>query len=214
MSPRLALASIVVLVLLGIGLPGHAQVSETPSLELPPALGERDPIWAFLVNVGWFVPFERDSICPANADCIYNGGLNVRLGVERRWASGLSFGVGYDASVVDSQTVYELGVLQALTVVGKYVFFDETNVHPFLSLGAGPALFGDTFTADTYGGVVDVTGGVELELTHAFRLVVAIPWRILVLREFTTAQDDVRRSTSGGNTAFAVEVGAVILEGP
>jgi hypothetical protein len=179
-----------------------------------PAPSEQGALWALSFHSGWFVPVAADALCPAGVDCVMNGGFHVRFGAERRWASGFALGGSYEATLFDSDAAYEIGVLQGLRVLGRFLFPSGNNLHPFVGVGAGPTLFGDTFGVDTAGGAVDLVVGAEVELTDTLWLSIALPWRILYLAPFTTESDGVRRAKSGATTAFMVEVGLEVLGAP
>ena len=181
--------------------------------EVPSPL-DRAPFWALGFHAAWLVPVSVAPLCPANEGCVMNGGLQVRFGAERRWARGWTLGASYEATLFDSDAAYELGVLQALRVLGRHLWSDTTNVHPFVGVGLGPAMFGDTFTVDTGGALLDVVVGAEIELSDTLWLSVALPWRVLYLAPFTTEADGVRRAKSGASTAFMLEVGLAVLEAP
>lgn len=185
-----------------------------PDFSPPPDPEDQASFWAIGVHVSWFVPVAREALCPTGAQCIFNGGIGVGGELERRWPSGLALGGGYDMALIDSGSVYELGVLQTLRVAGRYIFSDGSLLHPFVGVAVGGLVFGETFGVDAFGVLLDLTVGVEIELTESFWLSASVPWRMLTTGQFTTEADDVVRGRSGGNTAFAVQLGVIILETP
>jgi hypothetical protein len=90
------------------------------------------------------------------------GGLTVRVG----WRPANVFYLGgvYEMSKQDPNQLYRLGILQQARVEGRRFFPTGKEVSPFVLLGAGAAVYGDTWGIDTWGGSATLGGGLEVEL--------------------------------------------------
>lgn len=216
MTPTAALCATVALFAPAIAQaqPPEATVDDA-GFELPRAPSEIDPVLAVDVHFTAVFPVLRDPLCPDGAKCVFAGGGGVGIGVERRWPAGLTLGLGYDAWFLDSNNVYELGVMQMLSARVRYYFMQPSIVHPFLGAGVGALIFGDTLEIATLGVAAVGTLGLEWELTEAIALTVAIPVRFFTTSSFQTRRDRVDRAEDPGlNVAASVQFGLVIVETP
>ncbi|MCA9580154.1 MAG: hypothetical protein KC416_00075 [Myxococcales bacterium] len=181
-------------------------------LELPQPPSSLPPVFAVEAHASFVVPVSRVSLCPRAAECVFHGGFGVGGRVERRWASGLGLGLGYELWLLDSGAVYEIGVAQSVLLMGRYTLFDSHRLHPSLGLAAGPMIFGDTFGVATLGVNFIVSAGLEIELTEAISISLGVPWHVFLTGPFTTPADGVARAEEGANTAFALHVGLLVLD--
>lgn len=90
------------------------------------------------------------------------GGLTVRVG----WRPANVFYIGgvYEMSKQDPNQLYRLGILQQARAEARRFFPTGKDVSPFVLLGAGAAVYGDTWGIDTWGGSATLGGGLEVEL--------------------------------------------------
>lgn len=161
-----------------------------PIDELPPALN-------YEVHLGLMLPIEVSDVCPAEADCILDGGGGVGVFLAQRWPAGLAIGLDYQAWFVDSSSVFELGVLQSLHAYSRFYFMPTNVAHPFVGVGVGGMLFGDTLNISTIGLSAEALAGVELELTESIGLVFSVPVRMLRMGRFVSPRDRVARGEDG-----------------
>ena len=183
--------------------------------ELPPVPIDIDPVLAVDVHFAAVFPIVRDPLCPADEKCVFAGGGGVGLGVERRWPTGVSLGLGYDAWFLDSNNVYELAVMQMLSARVKYYLLPESIVHPVVGAGIGALVFGDTLEIATLGVAGIASVGLEWELTESIALLVSVPFRFFTTSSFQTRRDRVERAEEPGlNIAASLQFGLVIVETP
>ncbi len=183
--------------------------------ELPRAPLDLEPVLGGEAHFSVVAPISRAPLCPDGADCIFNAGVGVGGTIERRWVSGLALGLGYDVWLLDSSGVYELGIMQFVRATARYAFMPMNVVHPFIGVSIGALLFGDTLEVSTVGLEVEALGGIEVELTEAFGLWLAMPVRVLSTAAFVTRRDRVSRASDiGANLALALQAGIVVVDVP
>ncbi|MCA9530685.1 MAG: hypothetical protein KC543_11155 [Myxococcales bacterium] len=160
------------------------------------------------------LPVHEGPLCPARARCMLGRGLGIGGTLGWRHASGFGVGVGYDASVFDGNSVVEIAVLQTLRFSLRYDTLREAIGHPFLEVGAGPMLFGDSFLATTPGGMIDGQLGVEIELSPNVSATLSLGTRWFGTRRFTTHVDDVVRGAGHRLTGVVfVHAGLLLVSG-
>lgn len=186
------------------------------AFELPRAPEELDPLLAVEVHVAAVVPVTRKPLCPPEEErCVFRGGGGIGGSIERRWPLGLALGLGYDAWFLDSDNVYELGVMQMLSARLRYYFLRGSILHPFVAGGAGALIFGDTLRIATVGIAVEAVVGAEIELTETIALAAAVPWRFFTTSPFQTTRDRAERAREPGvNVALSFSVGLVVVTAP
>lgn len=210
--------------LTAVGTAGAQPPAESPdqgtptgeAFELPRAPEELDPLLSVEVHVAAVVPVTRKPLCPPDVErCVFRGGGGVGGSIERRWPTGLALGLGYDAWFLDSDNVYELGVMQMLSARLRYYFLRESVLHPFVAGGAGALIFGDTLQIATVGVGVEAAVGVEIELTETIALAGVLPWRFFTTSPFQTTRDRAERAQEPGvNVAVSFQVGLVVVTAP
>jgi hypothetical protein len=159
------------------------------------------------------VPLYRDALCPGDHQCVFNAGVGVGVGVERRWPDGWGFLSRYDVWVLDAGSLYEIGIVHSVRLGARYVLDQSSIVHPYLEALAGFLAFGNTTTVAAAGG--SVTGGIgaEVELTDVLVLDVDAELWALATGFFAT-RDGVRRSDGfGPNLALQISIGLEVLLG-
>ncbi len=201
----------------------RAQTSETggpaeepaEAFELPRAPDELDPLLAVEVHVAAVFPVARRPLCPPGSACVFAGGGGVGAGIERRWPTGVALGLAYDAWFLDSNSLYELGVMQMLSARLRYYFLPDGVLHPFVTGAVGALIFGDTLRIATVGVAVEPSVGAEIELTESIGLTAALPWRFFTTSPFQTTRDRVDRAEDPGvNVAVSFQLGLVIVDTP
>jgi hypothetical protein len=198
-----------------LALPAASASAQDFPLEVPPDPIALDPVLSGSVYTGLVFPVSTTPLCPGESDCVLLPGGLVGVYVERRWPSGPALGLGYEVWFVDSSGVYELGIMQELRAQVRYSFLQSSIVHPFVGLGIGALIFGDTLKIATAGVALDLLIGVELELTEIIGVYVGLPWRFFRTTAFTTPRDRVRRADDPGiNIATSFIISLTITEAP
>jgi hypothetical protein len=207
--------TLTISIALALGVATSIARAQDAELEIPPDPIALDPVLSGSVYTGLVFPVERSALCPGESDCVFLPGGAVGLFVERRWPSGPALGLGYEVWFVDSSGVYELGIMQELRAQVRYSFLQSSNFHPFIGLGIGALIFGDTLKIATAGVAIDLLLGLELELTEVIGVYIGLPWRFFRTTPFTTPRDRVRRADAEGiNIATSVIVALTITEAP
>ena len=159
------------------------------------------------------VPLYRDALCPGDHQCVFNAGVGVGVGVERRWPDGWGFLSRYDVWVLDAGSLYEIGIMHSARIGARYVMDQSSIVHPYLEVLAGFLAFGDTTTVAAAGG--SVTGGIGAEVELSDVLVLDVDAELWALATgFFATRDGVRRSDGfGPNLALQISIGLEVLLG-
>jgi hypothetical protein len=153
----------------------------------------------------WFsavFPLVNGHTCPSTGDCVLNGGGGIGGGIERRWPTGLTIGLEYEAWFLNSSGIYELGIMQALTAYARHLLLRDNIIHPYLGAGIGGVIFGDTLRVDTVGLAINLLSGIEWEISEDVSVVVSLVGRLVALDVFTTDADGVQRADGFGLDAF------------
>ena len=82
--------------------------------------------------------------------------------MERRRPTGFGVFGAYDVWFLDSDSVYELGVQQALHAGVRYTMPTEMVFHPVFDTSLGVMAYGDTFRVATVGVLAEVFAGGEV----------------------------------------------------
>jgi hypothetical protein len=197
-----------------VGAQAPAGSSDKPEA-LIPSPDELPPVLAGDVHASGVFPVADDALCPADAECIFGGGGGLGGGIERRWPSGYAMGVGYDFWFLDANGVYEITVLQMVSLGVRYFFLPKLQSHPFIGGRIGGLVLGDTFKVDSVGAAAQLRAGVEIEITDTVAFSVASAWRLFFASAFTTPNDGVERAQGGGvSVAGTLQFGLSILEEP
>jgi hypothetical protein len=208
-----ALALLVLLATLGVS-PAHADSSAKvhDTFVIPPAPSAAAPRLALEIHSGIAWALSNESLCPRGVGCVMRGGGGIGATIERRWPKGLGAFAGYDAWFLDSDSVYELGVQQALRGGARYTLPTDIVFHPVFEVGAGLMGYGDTFRIATVGGLGQLFAGGELELSETFGLRAGFGLRAFTHTSFTTQRDNVERGRHGAfSEAVYLEVGLTVM---
>jgi hypothetical protein len=170
------------LVLLGV-LFGSARAAAEPTPEPPPNSVEYFQYGAALVSetLG-----SAADVCPAgsSAPCILGsgGGLAIRVGYRSR-GPWLINGT-YEFSRHDSSNLLRLAILQQLRGEARFYLDRRTRLTPYGVMGAGFALYGSEWGAETGGLVATLGIGLEFQITQSTVVGCAPMYRAFVLRNF------------------------------
>jgi len=191
-----------------VSLPVRAQ-----EFDPPPPPSELPPTLAGEIHLGLVSPIRAGKLCPAHADCIFNGGGGIGGDLEWRYSRGLGIGVGYEGFFLDGNGVYELTVIQILRAILRYRMLLQSLAHPYVGVGAGVAIFGDKFHYAALGGSVDFSLGVELEVSHLLAARFGLGLWLGTYGSFVSVNDGVHRASSLDiAVAGTLQIGLVILE--
>lgn len=183
--------------------------------ELPPAPEERPPRRAIEIDLGFAVPVVDGSMCPGGATCLLGGGARASVLLERRGPRGFSLGLGYELSLLDGQTVYEITIMQEVFINVRQYFMPRRAIHPFISGAGGIGILGDTFAVDTGGILAHFDAGLEVELSENIAFTGSFGFRMGWFVPFTSEVDNVRRARGGAPTLILTSsVGLVIITSP
>ena len=187
-----------VLALLLTCAPRQARADEPESaFVIPPAPSKAAPRLSLDVHAAISGMLNNDSLCPSGAGCVMHGGGGIGATIERRWPSGLGAFAGYDAWFLDSDSVSELGVQQALRGGARYTLPNDIVLHPVFELSLGVMGYGDTFRVATVGMLIQPFAGAELELSDWVGLRAGVGLRAFSHSEFRTERDAVLRGNNG-----------------
>jgi hypothetical protein len=189
-------------------VPGEAQV-----FVLPPEPADLPPDLQVYARFTAIAPLFTGDMCPSGSQCIFGGGGGVAGEIQRRWPSGWSASLGYGWSFLDGGGVFEIGVLQQLRLGFVRAFLAGNRLHPFVGASLVGAGFGDSFAVETVGGGMEVSGGMELELTAAISIYASAALGGLAFSQFKTLDDGVERAGRGAPvTLFSLSVGLAIVQ--
>jgi hypothetical protein len=142
---------------------------------------------------------------------VLQGGGGIGGSLERRSPNGFGAFGGYELWFLNSDSVYELGVQQALHGGMRYTMPTEVLFHPVMDLSVGVMGYGDTFRISTVGALAQFFAGAEIELSEAVGLRVGFGLRAFTHSAFRT-RDQIKRGSSGAfaESAF-LELGLTIM---
>lgn len=196
-----------------LGTSGEPARVHAHHVAAPPDPSSLPPDVTLEIRGAAIVPLYRDALCPGTAQCVFNGGVGVGVGVERRWHDGWGFLARYDLWVLDAGSLYEVGIMHSARIGARYVIDQTTLAHPYVEALVGFLAFGDTITAAAAGGSVTAGAGVEIELTDVLVIDVDAELWTLATGYFAT-RDGIRRSDGfGPNLALQISVGLEVLLG-
>jgi len=194
-------------------LTSEAAAQAPARFELPPAPDELPAISVTTVFFSSVFPLTNQHACPSGASCVLGGGGGIGGSVERRWASGFNVGLEYEAWFLNSGGIYEIGLMQAVTAYARHLLIPENVLHPILGVGIGGVLFGDTGAVATAGLAVNLSSGIEWEITDTVSVVAALVARILWLNAFATPTDMVERAEGFGlDATLGLRLGIAISQ--
>jgi len=198
---------------LSYALGGAAEIAAAQDFSPPPPPNELRPSLAGEVHLGLVSPVRSGSMCPPRADCIFNGGGGIGGTLEWRYPQGLSVGLGYEGIFLAGHGVYELTVIQVLRATGGYRLLPQRRAHPYLTVGVGAYMIGNSFHYGAMGVSVDGAAGIELEVSHALATRLGLGLWMGTNGAFVSANDGVRRSGSPDVAmAITLQLGIVILQ--
>ncbi len=126
--------------------------------------------------------------------CMIGGGGGIALGAAYR-DGGTSLGAVYEVTFHDSHSIYQRGVLEQIR--GEWALHSRTSlivegVQPFLSAGAGFAVYGDNWAIATYGPTGSLGAGIEIELGVKLTATAALAYRPIYFKRFSDASGQER----------------------
>jgi hypothetical protein len=133
-------------------------------------------------------------VCPegAVAPCIfgYGGGMAIRVAYRSRgpWL----IGGAYEFSRHNSSNLLRLAILQQLRAEARYYLDQGTRLTPYLASGAGVAIYGSEWGANTGGLVATLGAGLEFQITQSTVVGCAPMYRAFLLRNFKDSAGQLR----------------------
>ncbi len=153
------------------------------------------------------------SLCPSGSACIFNGGGGIGGSLQWRYTRGLTLGAGYEGFFLNGNGVYELTVVQILRASLGYRMLRAWRAHPYVGVGLGVSMLGDSFHYSAMGASADLYGGVEFEISHTLAVRLGLGFWFGTNGPFTSNNDGVSRSgTPDIAVASTLQLGLVILE--
>jgi len=148
---------------------------------------------------------RADAVCPREGTvCPLGGGGGIFLGYGRRHRPYREWMVAYDLSVRNARNLFASATLQQFRIDYRWVAWTtRSNLEGFLGVGAGLAVYGETFLVTTLGPLVNVSAGGLYHLTPFFSI--GLTMRVEALRfliPFDTG-DGVVRGEGGVATLLA-----------
>jgi hypothetical protein len=154
------------------------------------------------------------SVCPESATtpCILGSGVGLAVRAGYRTRGPWYVGGTYEFSRQESSNLLRLGILQQLRAELRHYFLEGGRLAPYAALGAGGALFGNEWGADTGGAVAFLGGGVEFQVSRTTVLGAALGYRPLLLRKWRDAAGQVRADETLGVGLSHLVGGELIFE--
>lgn len=126
--------------------------------------------------------------------CMIGGGGGIALGAAYR-DGGTSLGAVYEVTFHDSHSIYQRGVLEQIR--GEWALHSRSplifeGVQPFLSAGAGFAVYGDSWAIATYGPIGSLGAGIEIELGVKLTATASLAYRPIYFKRFSDASGQER----------------------
>ncbi len=148
---------------------------------------------------------RADAVCPSDgAVCPLGGGGGILVGYGRRHRPRREWVVAYDLSVRNARNLFASATLQQFRLDYRWIAWTtRSNLEGFVGVGAGLAVYGETFLVTTLGPLVNVSAGGLYHLTRFFSIGLTV--RVEALRflvPFDTG-DGVVRGDGGIATLLA-----------
>jgi hypothetical protein len=146
---------------------------------------------------GEFVAFPGP-ICPnpSVVPCIFGSGGGVAIRVGYRSAGPWYIGGAYELTRQDPDQLYRLAILQQLRAELRYYVSSGRMISPYLSGGAGAAVYGDAsdHPIDTVAPAVFLAVGGEAQLSRRMVAGAALAYRLMYFTAFTDTSGTSRGS--------------------
>lgn len=198
------------------GDPPTAETAISPTVhhvEPPPRPADQRPELLLDIRGAAVVPVYVGGLCPGGHECVMNAGVGIGVTVEQRWPDRVGLLLSYDAWVVDSDSIFEIGLMHSFRIGIRYVLDASLNVHPFIEASAAFLAFGETSEVAACGGAITAGGGAEIEISDSIALLLDAELWTLATGSFET-RDGVHRSDGfGANLAVQISAGLEVLLG-
>jgi hypothetical protein len=162
---------------------------------IPPPVG--DPFIQYGVAFTTEIVATPGQMCAnPGVPCILGSGGGIvfpRIGY--RSSGPWYFGVAYEISKQDANTLYQLAILQQLRTEARYYFLSGQVINPFLGASAGVAGYGNEWSIDTFGPAGSLALGVEAQLSRGTVIGFALNYRLMYFRSFVDSAN-VQRDAS------------------
>lgn len=180
-------SSVAAFAVLTLANPAHAQTEADPPPETVPPPTSVEYL-QYGVSLHTLTLLDPGQLCPdPEPPCIIGsgGGLGLRLGYRSR--GPLYFGASFQLSRLNSANLLRLAILQRLTADGRYYFDRGNRLTPYLTAGAGGAIYGNEFGAATAGVAFTVGMGLEYQISERTVVTLQPAYQPVLFRRFTDA---------------------------
>ena len=109
--------------------PSLATAPEEHHVEPPPPPAALGRELLLDIHGAAVVPLYVIGLCPNGHECVMNAGVAIGVTVEQRWPDRVGLLLSYDAWVVDSDSLFEIGLMHSFRAGVRYVLDDSLNVH-------------------------------------------------------------------------------------
>lgn len=171
-----------------VAFPAHAQTAAPPPTSVE--------YLQYGVSLHTLTLLESGAVCPegARTPCILGsgGGLGLRMGYRSRGPFYL--GATFQLSRLNSSNLLRLGIQQRLTAEGRYYFDRGNRLTPYLLAGAGGAIYGNEFGADSGGVAFSFGVGVEYQISERTMVTLLPTYQPILFRRFEDSTGQVRAS--------------------
>jgi hypothetical protein len=188
-------------VLLALSTTSLAQANETPWW----ARGISSPTMVEY-GVGFDGEFVLNAggLCSSSAPCILGSGAGIAANLGVLYGRTTYLGVAYSLTKQDPSRLYRFATLQQGRIELRRYVASERDLRFFGTLGAGVAGYGEEWGVDTYGPLLSVAFGAELELSAKTVAVASIAYRGV---SFTGFRDTAGNAREAGISHFlALEI--------
>lgn len=150
----------------------------------PPGHPKTERAWsqygAALVSEG---RAKAGDICPpdATAPCILGSGGGIALRGGRRSQQGWYLGAAYEFSRQDAANLLRLPILQQVRGEARYYLLPGQRLEPYLTGALGVAAYGGEWGVETYGPLISLGLGLELETSRGVFFGGMLSYRVLRL---------------------------------
>jgi opacity protein-like surface antigen len=194
---RAAFVVLATFALLVRARPASAQIETAP----PPTSVE---YLQYGVSLHTLTLLESGPVCPAEVEdtaCIIGsgGGLGLRMGYRSR--GPFYAGASFQLSRLNSSNLLRLAILQRLTVDARYYLDRGNRLTPYLTAGAGGAIYGNEFSARTAGVALTLGFGLEYQISEQTVVALLPAYQPVLFRRFAGA---LGRTVADGPLGFGL----------
>lgn len=140
------------------------------------------------------------------ASCIFGSGAGVEVGVGYRMNERWYFGGAYGFSRQDASNLIRLPILQQFRAKVRFYWLEGTAMSPYLNLATGVALYGNEWTADTWGFANAVGLGLTYQVGEETVMGLGIDYRPIFFQNWVDQSGQERGGDLGLSAAHFLAV--------